>query len=593
MLARAPHSLARARAPTRANRVKRAPAAFSMTPRARAPRAAPDDAPRRRDRDSDDARRSGRRATRARASIALTLTLAVTCAMFSGGVATTDGAVERPKARFQRDAPWTPSLGGVKKWRKKAKKAASTASKGVTKTANTASQATQNTANTVSQAAQNTANAASQAAQNTYNAGASLAGSTYSQTMNNLKGKFGDDMVNAFVGDSRDMLQSKYDATKGFTSSAVTEMMQETQKLASNVEAVAEMIVAFFNGLQCNIGPETMTDFTKSLTRTFKSSGTADLVNLIRQNPGKFYQALDGAACDTVWNTVFTSSSAAIDVFGSAINALKSKCPALGGASPAFTLGFTLDVDVNFATTTSGVGTELGVGFDLKGNKFCYVGACVSHGRTYGSNAMANADASPGLALSGYKELTSVPGECSMLDVGLSVSLPHPISVEGGGGLTYLYSGGLGNFVGVQYPMSLSGADPVPGADVSFKRGMCCTPICVKTNGAQCSPTNWKNPCPTAANPNAYLDLITASSSAALGGKRTLDLSDEVHTKYYRRTGERESRLGGGASERLSQSTMVMVTATVSMLGAFALALVAHRRRTARKVADESTPLIK
>ena len=46
--------------------------------------------------------------------------------------------------------------------------------------------------------------------------------------------------------------------------------MQETQKLASNVEAVAEMIVAFFNGLQCNIGPETMTDFTKSLTRTFK-----------------------------------------------------------------------------------------------------------------------------------------------------------------------------------------------------------------------------------------------------------------------------------------------------------------------------------
>ena len=39
--------------------------------------------------------------------------------------------------------------------------------------------------------------------------------------------------------------------------------MQETQKLASNVEAVAEMIVAFFNGLQCNIGPETMTDFTK------------------------------------------------------------------------------------------------------------------------------------------------------------------------------------------------------------------------------------------------------------------------------------------------------------------------------------------
>jgi len=433
--------------------------------------------------------------------------------------------------------------------------------------------------------------AVAQAATDAYDAGKTLAGNTYSQTLSNVRNKFGDAKVNAYFGNQRDMLQNKYDSAKGFTDAAVNDMKSEVTELRKDLVGVAEMVVAFFNGLNCNIGPSTMTSFTTSLKNAFKSSGTADLVNKIKNEPSRFYRDMDAATCDLIWNTVFTSSSAAITTFGTAIKTLKSDCPALGGANPAFTLGFTLDVDVTFASRTGGIGTEIGVGFDMTGQKFCYVGGCVTAGRTFGSNSAANADLTPGLALSGYKELTSVPGECSLLDVGIDINLPTPIKVEGGGGLTYLYSGGMGDFVGLSYPMELSAGDPVPGADVSIKRGMCCTPICLKTDGTSCSQSKyWKNPCPTMADPNAYLNLITTSSSAALGGERTLDMSHEDHTKYYRRIGDPKSHTYDAISERLSQSTIVASVLTISVL---ALAIVAHRRRVARKItADESTPLL-
>ena len=432
--------------------------------------------------------------------------------------------------------------------------------------------------------------AVAQAATDAYDAGKTLAGNTYSQTLSNVRNKFGDAKVNAYFGNQRDMLQNKYDSAKGFTDAAVNDMKSEVKELRKDLVGVAEMVVAFFNGLNCNIGPSTMTSFTTSLKNAFKSSGTADLVNKIKNEPSRFYRDMDAATCDLIWNTVFTSSSAAITTFGTAIKTLKSDCPALGGANPAFTLGFTLDVDVTFASRTGGIGTEIGVGFDMTGQKFCYVGGCVTAGRTFGSNSAANADLTPGLALSGYKELTSVPGECSLLDVGIDINLPTPIKVEGGGGLTYLYGGGMGDFVGLSYPMELGAGDPVPGADVSIKRGMCCTPICLKTDGTSCAPTNWKNPCPTMADPNAYLNLISASWGGGLGGERTLDMSHEDHTKYYRRIGDPKSHTYDAISERLSQSTIVASVLTISVL---ALAIVAHRRRVARKItADESTPLL-
>ncbi len=499
--------------------------------------------------------------------------------------------LDRPRARFHRANE--AELGGWKKSWKKVKKATKKATKTVTKTAvDTTQDATKTVVDTAQDVASSTKSVAEQA-KDAYDAGKKLAGKTASATWDNVVDAFGEVKVKKFVGDAGDMLKNKYDATKGFTDDAISTLKSEADDLLEDATAVAEMIVAFFNGLECNISPSTMTSIAKDLkSKAFKSGGTNDLVKQIKADPAKFYQAMDTATCDLIWNTVFSSASLAIDVFTSAISTLKSDCPALGGAKPAFTMGFTLDVDVSFSTRTAGIGTELGVGFDLNGDKFCYVGACASSGRKYGGN-IADVDVEPGLALSGYKQLGSVPGECSLIDAGLSINLPTPLKVEGEGGVTYMYGGGLGDFTGVQVPLSISQAAIVPGVQVSFSKGMCCTPICMKTDGSDCAGTNWKNPCPSAKDPDAWMNLITAASEARLGGKLTLDRSSEEHP-FARRLGFNDAELGSAEPTRKghdhSRSTAALAAsvALVALLVAYV-----HRTRRSKLVVDETTPLVR
>jgi len=516
--------------------------------------------------------------------VVVVLYVVLSCASLARAGETNDMGPRVTRARFERARYERASaLGG---W---FKKATNSVSKGATSTTNAAVNTATTTTNAVVNTATTTVKTLSEKATEAYDAGKAMASSTYQGTYNNVVQKYGTAKFEAFIGKPGDMLKDNYDKAKGFTSGAVSQMANEANVLKGDLVAVAEMIVAFFNQFQCDIGPEKMRGIVNSLVSKFKAGGTKDLVNQIKNNPAKFYTAMDTATCDLIWNTVFTQASLAISAFGVAIETLQASCPALagGGAKPAFTLGFTLAVDVTYASVSAGVGTEIGVGFDLDGNKFCYVGACVKSGRTFGSNSAFDADAEPGLALSAYKQLTSVPGECSLLDVGMDVNLPTPLKIEAGGGLTYLYSGTMGNFVGVQYPMSLSQAGAVPGVDVSLSRGMCCTPICIKTTGAQCSPTNWKNPCPTMADPNAYLNMITAASEAALGNQRTLDRSHEEAP--YRRLGAPDAALGAPHADIRARAFAPALAVAVAV----AVASVALTRRRRFTVTDENSPLLK
>ena len=497
-----------------------------------------------------------------------------------GAAAATDGngAVEdsysRPRARFQR-LNARASLGGWKKFKK-----------GVSKVVDSGKK----TVDDVKKVVEEPAKTLAEKAKDTYDAGKALAGSTYKDTWNKVKNKFGA-KADAFVGNAGDMLKNKYDNTKGFTDSALSQVKSEATQLAQDTTAIAEMIVAFFNGLQCDISPSTMKTFTKNLIAKVKSGGTNDLVQKLKSDPKRFYQDMDAATCDIVWNTLFTVQSAAIDVFFSALDSLKKDCPAIAGGNvkPAFTQGFTFGVDVTFATKTAGIGTEIGIGVDIDGNKFCYVGACVMSGRTFGPNPYS-ANAEPGLAISGFKSMSSVAGECSLIDAGLEVNLPTPLKIQGSGGLTYLYGSGLGDFIGVQYPMSLSNSDPIPGAEVSFSKGMCCAPICVKTTGGNCAPTNWKNPCPTVTDPNAWANLITAASGAALGGEQTLDRRHEEFP-YRRMGGASDADLGDVSHERSIVAPALTVVVAAAALVAIAVQFVVRRRN--KHVANETTPLIR
>ena len=520
-------------------------------------------------------RRGGRRAFALMLMVVALLGAMTTCVVGVAAAADGNGAAKdsssRPRARFQRLNDRA-SLGGWKKIKKSAKKT------------------TKKVVDSGKKIVEAPAKTLAEKAKDAYDAGKALAGSTYKDTWNKVKNKFGA-KADAFVGNAGDMLKNKYDKTKGFSDSALSQVKSEASQLAQDTTAIAEMIVAFFNGLRCDISPSTMTSFTKNLIGKVKAGGTNDLVQKLKSDPKRFYQDMDAATCDLVWNTLFTAQSAAVDVFFSAIDALKRDCPAIAGGSvkPAFTQGFTFGVDVAFATRTAGIGTEIGIGVDVEGNKFCYVGACVVSGRTFGPNPNS-ANAEPGLAISGFKSMSSVAGECSLIDAGIEVNLPSPIKVQGSTGLTYLYGSGLGDFIGVQYPMSLSNADPVPGAEVSFSKGMCCAPICVKTTGGNCAPTNWKNPCPTVGDPNAWANLITAASGAALGGEQTLDRRHEEFP-YRRMGGASDADLGDVSHERSIVTPALTVVVAAAALAAIAVQFVVRRRN--KLVADETTPLIR
>lgn len=69
---------------------------------------------------------------------------------------------------------------------------------------------------------------------------------------------------------------------KGFIDVVVNDMKFEVKEFRKDFVGVVEMVVVFFNGLNCNIGLLTMISFITFLKNVFKFSGIVDLVNKIK-----------------------------------------------------------------------------------------------------------------------------------------------------------------------------------------------------------------------------------------------------------------------------------------------------------------------
>merc|ERR1711985_35342 len=83
------------------------------------------------------------------------------------------------------------------------------------------------------------------------------------------------------------------------------------------------------------------------------------------------------AACTAIW-AVAEHTNPIAAVFTGIITTFKSKCPAIaGGNAPALSLGITLDASAA-GVQSAGAGAELGIAIDSNGEKYCYVGVCVS-----------------------------------------------------------------------------------------------------------------------------------------------------------------------------------------------------------------------
>jgi hypothetical protein len=278
-----------------------------------------------------------------------------------------------------------------------------------------------------------------------------------------------------------------YDDAKGWTEGAVQKLEETAVELAKDIEKVAEMIAAFFNGLQCLEVADTLQDMLKSVLKDVSSGNVKNLLDDVSKRVDKYKNNLDGPLCESMWALTLGPQAIVIaEMMRSFISTLKDKCPAAmsGSDLPAFALGFIASGDA-YALASTGAGIELAIGMDLHGERFCYVAGCAYGGITFGD---AGYGGTAGIQVTGYKSISSVPGTANFISLGLGVDIPlTPIGAEAG--VTYVYSGNdMSDPIGVAFMGggSLSASTSLLPASVSLMHGICHTPVCVTVQGTEC-----------------------------------------------------------------------------------------------------------
>jgi hypothetical protein len=277
-----------------------------------------------------------------------------------------------------------------------------------------------------------------------------------------------------------------YDDAKGWTEGAVQTLEETAVELAEDIEKVAEMIAAFFDGLQCLEVAGTLQGMVKSLLKDISSGNVKNLLNDFGSQVDKYKDNLDGVLCKSMWAMALGPQATIIaEMMRGFISTLKEKCPAAmsGSDLPAFALGFVASAEA-YAGYAAGTGIELAIGMDLHGEQFCYVAGCAYGGITIGDPGFGG---TAGIQVTGYKSISSVPGTANFISLGIGVEIPFtPIGAEAG--VTYVYSGNdMSDPIGVAFMAGGSlGTDALLPASVSVMHGICYTPVCVTVDGTEC-----------------------------------------------------------------------------------------------------------
>lgn len=291
----------------------------------------------------------------------------------------------------------------------------------------------------------------------------------------------GKDTVDAFEStEITHNMDEFYDDTNGWTEGAVQTLEETAVELSEDIEKVAEMIAAFFDGLQCHEVAGALQCMVTSLLQDISSGNVQNLLNDFGSQVDKYKNNLDGVLCRSMWDMALGPQAAIIaEMMRGYISTLKDKCPAAmsGSDLPAFALGFVASAEA-YAGAAAGTGIELAIGMDLHGEQFCYVAGCAYGGITIGD---------PGFGGTGYKSISSVPGTANFISRGVGVEIPFS-SIGAEAGVTYVYSGNdISDPIGVAFMAGGShGTDALLPASVSVMHGIRYTPVCVTVDGTEC-----------------------------------------------------------------------------------------------------------
>lgn len=320
-----------------------------------------------------------------------------------------------------------------------------------------------------------------------------------------------------------------YDDAKGWTEGAVQTLEETAVELAKDIEKVAEMIAAFFNGLQCLEVAGALQDMVKSLLKDISSGNVQNLLNDFGSQVDKYKDNLDGVLCKSMWAMALGPQATIIaEMMRGFISTLKDKCPAAmsGSDLPAFALGFVASAEA-YAGYAAGTGIELAIGMDLHGEQFCYVAGCAYGGITIGDPGFGG---TAGIQVTGYKSISSVPGTANFISLGIGVEIPFtPIGAEAG--VTYVYSGNdLSDPIGVAFMAGGSlGTDALLPASVSIMHGICYTPVCVTVDGTECGV---KEPVLAIGNKNKNVACEGQSMSLSCPNGKTISVNAASYGRH-------------------------------------------------------------
>lgn len=276
------------------------------------------------------------------------------------------------------------------------------------------------------------------------------------------------------------------DSTGKFTSSAWNDVEDAANDVADHVTEFANSIANWFTSFQCDLNSSTMNDFINSAfsanpSQLKKLTSMGSDASSIKDGAN----TVAAAACTAIW-AVAEATNPIAAVFTGIITTFKNKCPAIaGGNAPALSLGITLDASAAAGVQSAGAGAELGIAIDSTGEKYCYVGVCVSRGITVPPVAEAGTDV--GIALSLWENAGCIPGESQAATLGFDVSIPVAagslgVSVD----LTYVFeSDNIANFYGVTVGGTGSVGTVTIPASASVSMGFCWA-WCIGIDGQSC-----------------------------------------------------------------------------------------------------------
>jgi len=286
------------------------------------------------------------------------------------------------------------------------------------------------------------------------------------------------------VSDAMKKVADAAQETARFSKNAIEDIRDFAVEVNGHLTKVVETINLVLKSLQCDITPKKLLEFAKELVN---GRNQTSIFNLFK-SPERFKKLASGStkiarvACQFVWG-VIDKGLGIINAIIQFIALLTKSCPILKNTNLAISLGVGVGASASLGPYNVGASAELGLAVDMRGQKYCYIGGCVTNGALMPPLPSVATDT--GIFVTIWKN----PGR--MIGRSYTVGISGEMGLAGlkiSAGLTYMYGSpsNLGDFSGFGVTGKVGAVSLPVVASLGFSTGVCHTPLCISPAGCEC-----------------------------------------------------------------------------------------------------------